>query len=313
MGQISGKDKFCDFLSKYIQNNPKFHSLITSHLDSSIFEYFTPTSRSYRKFLTLLKNQENSDLISSFYLSVIKNCAIWLPLELYSRLPIIFPYTIRGRVHDAVSDNWGEADSEGFMLDDNSDIKDYIRSVTLYKNNISTNEKPYSGYTACHIWPKTTKDPYLFSFIGNIVFLPAPVAKLSDNENSLFSYYLKQAALSLYRPHFLKSERLKQISQISWDKLLKIKDVGLNDGFKVEEFCFSNQNIDNRIRMCLNNINQILNYIEKVKLTKKPEIIPDFKLIHSRYAPSLKEIIIKNPDSTVKFENWLSVYKKIIE
>ena len=136
--------------------------------------------------------------------TVCPSSTIWLEPEFYINLPIILPYSVRERTssYDRLKkdkkDNWGSANSSGFVIDDNTDIKDFIRSSEVKNSRYYYKHKPYTGFIACHVWENTTENPKLFSFIPNLVWLPTPIASLSDKPDSLFSSLLKEISIRLY-------------------------------------------------------------------------------------------------------------------
>lgn len=114
--------------------------------------------------------------------------AIWLPRSVYQRTPWLAPFALR-RVRrrtdpnapGPIRDLWGFPDSLGRFTDDNSLIKGTIRGRTVLSS-----DGPYAkhrlgtGFVCCHVWPMTTSDPLLFSFVPNLVWLPSSLAAFSD-------------------------------------------------------------------------------------------------------------------------------------
>ena len=114
--------------------------------------------------------------------------AVWLPIDTFVRAPWLAPYAVRKiRIRTDPNapgpkrDLWGLPDSAGFFTDDNS----LLKGVVL-RSRVSPSGSPYGtgtirrGLVCCHVWPATTADPLLFSFVPNLVWLPADLAKYSD-------------------------------------------------------------------------------------------------------------------------------------
>ncbi|MHA1435655.1 MAG: hypothetical protein ACTSO7_17585, partial [Candidatus Heimdallarchaeota archaeon] len=231
-----------------------------------------------------------------------------------SELPIIFPYSVRGRFSSVErkndkKDNWGAANNNGFVIDDNSMIKDYIR-YKLVKNGLYfSGKKPRKGFTACHIWPDTTANHNLFSFVPNLCWLPSPIAGLSDDQTSLFSQMLKIISHNLYKNVELKSTKMHAIVEQNWQLLFNICNMESNLKIKIDydEIAFSNQPINRKEKMILN-IRKILEYLDLHCTKNKVQQNFEKKLIHSRYKKSLFELIEKNPNSINNFKQWLIKY-----
>ncbi len=137
--------------------------------------------------------------------------AVWLPLDTYIRSPWLAPFAVRKirvrtDVHAAGAkrDLWGLPDPHGYFTDDNSLIKGVAN-----KRSVSPASSPYGtgpiskGFVCCHVWPGTTGDPLLFSFVANLVWLPASLARYSDVHPSgsahLVHDTLKALAIRRYR------------------------------------------------------------------------------------------------------------------
>lgn len=114
--------------------------------------------------------------------------SIWLPESTYVASPWLAPFAIRRarvrtdpHVSGVARDLWGFPDSRGQFTDDNSLIKGAVRgkfvrgSRSPYKT-----AKLTTGLVCCHVWPSTTGDAQLFSFVPNLVWLPRTLAGFSD-------------------------------------------------------------------------------------------------------------------------------------
>lgn len=114
--------------------------------------------------------------------------AIWLPLQSFIQTPWLAPFAVRRiRIRTDVNapgpprDLWGFPDSLGYFTDDNSLIKGVVRGRRV-EGSASPygQEKLSTGLVCCHVWPATTSDPLLFSFVPNLVWLPRSLAGFSD-------------------------------------------------------------------------------------------------------------------------------------
>src|ERR1700732_3718068 len=61
---------------------------------------------------------------------------IWLPLEVYARLPILVPWVVRdpdcrGNQRTGALDQWASPDPRGYLRDDNSLIKGIPKSLAV--------------------------------------------------------------------------------------------------------------------------------------------------------------------------------------
>lgn len=156
--------------------------------------------------------------------------AVWLPVSVYQASPWLAPFAVR-RVRRRVDSNapgpardlWGFPDEHGRFTDDNSLIKGAIRGRTA-----STSESPYAsrkfstGFVCCHVWPTTTADPLLFSFVPNLVWLPSSLAQFSDahfanRSPHLLHHVLRQVSAT----RFLRCEPAVGVarSNRAWERL----------------------------------------------------------------------------------------------
>lgn len=114
--------------------------------------------------------------------------AIWLPARTYLETPWLAPFAVRRiRIRTDLNapgpprDLWGFPDSAGYFTDDNSLIKGVVRG-----RRVDGSQSPYgenrlsTGLVCCHVWPGTTTNPLLFSFVPNLVWLPRSLAGFSD-------------------------------------------------------------------------------------------------------------------------------------
>lgn len=138
--------------------------------------------------------------------------AIWVPTATHAVTPWLAPYAIRKirlRVEPhapgEVRDLWGAPTSEGYFTDDNSLIKPTVlrRRLTQAAIGPYTGSPVSKGLVCCHVWAGTTTNPLLFSFIPNLVWLPADLARLSDAHSTATPHplhdVLKELSQERYR------------------------------------------------------------------------------------------------------------------
>jgi hypothetical protein len=127
-------------------------------------------------------------LSSAEIVGLVCRYALWLPVDTSQRAPWLAPYAIRrlrNRADDRAPgpqrDLWGFPDEHGYFADDNSLLKGVVKNLA-----VSPAASPYGssrlakGLVCCHVWPSTTTNPLLFSFVPNLVWLPRSLAGFSD-------------------------------------------------------------------------------------------------------------------------------------
>ena len=140
---------------------------------------------------------------------LILDLSIWLPLELYRTAPVLLPFCVRDSTVKAKE--WGSANSEGYLRDNNSALKTLVGSYTVKSPRTAVYPKSARGhgFVACHAWRKveidggsqySTTHARTYSFIPNLAWLPAQVAKLTDHEGSYAQQVLQAISHRLYRP-----------------------------------------------------------------------------------------------------------------
>jgi hypothetical protein len=164
----------------------------------------------YRFFLEF--SQSQPEQFARIAQPLIESVAIWLPLELYRRSPVLMPWLIRDRTArgDAarnIPEQWGSPNSNGYMRADNSPIKNIRPKLTARGPQGSRLNGAELGteFVASHIWRVNHTDklasqvPQLNSFVPNLVWLPRQVSKLSDIEGSRVQKTLQAMSLNIYR------------------------------------------------------------------------------------------------------------------
>jgi hypothetical protein len=159
---------------------------------------------------------------------------IWLPTDAYACAPVLVPYArrdpgCRGDARRGIPDRWGAPDDEGYFRDDNSLVKGLPRSMAV-SSTLSgySGRRLGAGFVACHIWREladgslASRNPLTYSFVANIIWLPAQVAALTDREGSFAQQYLQAVAHRLFR-HVAAVPGHKELIDEIW-ALLPIPD-----------------------------------------------------------------------------------------
>lgn len=306
-----GLESFHNHLRDFSTNYPEFNVLLNKN------NILGGSSLKFKQFI--LANEENS-IIQKYLVDVIQKLSIWVDSKFYLEVPLIYPYSVRERTTSqdrrrGVEDNWGASNELGFIIDDNSMIKDFIRNYPIKNNFYYGIDKPKKGFIACHLWENTTTNHKLFSFIPNICWLPTPIARLSDEHSSLFSKLLKIISSSYYRKIEPKSPKMSSIVNNNWN-LLKLDDkenvIPFKLNFNYNELCFSIQPIERKIKL-IKDIKKILAFIDKYSKNSSKEIFDNTKLLHKRYKSTLSDLLKSNPESINYFKNWMIEYLDALE
>ena len=147
--------------------------------------------------------------------------AIWLPLRTFIQTPWLAPFAVRRiRIRTDVNapgpprDLWGFPDSLGYFTDDNSLIKGVVRGRRVDgAASPYGQEKLSTGLVCCHVWPSTTSDPWLLSFVPNLVWLPRSLAGFSDahfrvRDPHPLHFALRALSVERFRTDAGRSERV---------------------------------------------------------------------------------------------------------
>jgi hypothetical protein len=191
---------------------------------------------------------------------LLRNLAIWLPINLYQRLPVLLPFVVRDsrcrKAVNKIAEEWGTSSADGYFRDDNTLIKSLPRSL-----KISGSNRTYDGcklgksFVASHIWrivPDSSKlasgDPLLNSFIPNLVWLPRQISKFTDREGSFAQKYLQSLSYSIYHNVKMDSEKKKFVDNI-WRRISVDTSVKTDndDVQKLNFFHITNDDIEKRV------------------------------------------------------------------
>ncbi len=161
---------------------------------------------------------------------LISSLGVWISPDSFRSGPILLPYVVRdesARGRSGGKERWASPDPGGFLRDDNSLIKEAVKSLTF------TSPRPYydgrrigraSGWVAAHVWQlrldetRASRHHTTNSFVPNLVWLPRQLSQLSDRAGSFVQTYLKALSYKIYRGCRFESD-LGEIVQSVWDQL----------------------------------------------------------------------------------------------
>jgi hypothetical protein len=174
--------------------------------------------------------QEDVWLFQMLTARLVASLGIWLPIKLYSKMPLLTPHAIRDStsrkdVKAGRPEAWGSPNSNGYFRDDNSLIKG-IPAALLIESRFSGYEgaRIGNGFVASHVWRMRTdggsapRHPLTNSFVPNLVWLPTQVAKLSDREGSFVQTYLQAISKKIYRSAPVSVHQEKIVAE-AWELL----------------------------------------------------------------------------------------------
>lgn len=139
---------------------------------------------------------------------MILDLSIWFPLELYCAAPVLLPFCVRDST--VRSKEWGSANPQGCLRDNNSALKLLVVHYAIQSPRpaVYPRSSRGHGFVASHAWRRiridgrsqySTAHPRTYSFIPNLAWLPAQVAKLTDHEGSYAQQVLQEISSQLYR------------------------------------------------------------------------------------------------------------------
>ena len=223
---------------------------------------------------------------------LVRSLAIWLPIELYQRLPVLLPFVVRDPTcrksnNKEKIEEWGSSDKKGHLRDDNTLVKAIPRKFTISGKNMAYDKQTMGAkFVASHIWSKldsssglATRDPLTNTFVPNLVWLPSQISKLSDREGSFVQNYLQALSFSIYHGVKLEKSKTEFVEKV-WDSLpmpiQKIKvEKNLNE--KLNFFNMGEKDIAKRVN----------NLLRDIELIRNKQV--GGKVYCSRYLPSYSE------------------------
>ena len=252
------------------------------------------------------------ELAHDFIRKAIINLGIWMSPDYYKHLPIISPFVVRdlksrGNKSKNMPERWGEPNEKGYFKDDNTIIKGYVRSLTI-KSPFSLYDgcKIGNAYVASHVWRQpinfsstidlATKDPWLNSFIPNLVWLPKQLSKLSDREGGYVQTFLQKVSYQIY--HDVKTDCM-DITNSLWHKL-PIASISKDESINISDISFFNYDK----KVLIGRKNKIIDVVNALQKRLSNELITN-KVISERYTSGLNKI---SPNNLLKLKEDLENY-----
>jgi hypothetical protein len=186
-------------------------------------------------FLQRDLHEEDPELFRLLTSQLVPRLAIWLAPDVYRCLPLLVPYArrdphSRGNRAAGRPDQWGSPDDRGYFRDDNSLVKGVPRSLVVSSTfPLYRSRQLGSGFVAAHVWRAindaggAARHPLTYSFVPNLVWLPAQVAGLSDLEGSFVQRLLQRQSRRLYPDVAVAPGHRALVEQI-WDLLPEPRD-----------------------------------------------------------------------------------------
>lgn len=241
--------------------------------------------------------------------------SIWIPENFYRRLPIILPYVVRDNScrikKPSGEDEWGSANSNGLLRDDNTLIKGIVRSFSIRSMKISAYDgmRLGRGFVASHIWGKieinnsvmiSSRHHVLNSFVPNLVWLPVQVSKLTDREGSFAQKLLQAISHKIYKDINLPQHILDIWKVLPYPEDLLIINVDLK---QINFFAIPDEWLTKRIEGLISEIDAVLQI---------DSLGPDRtrKVKSRRYLPTLRQIPL---EQRLELNEWLSRYKSWLQ
>jgi hypothetical protein len=162
---------------------------------------------------------------------IVADCSVWWDPNVYAECPVLLPWAVRdpscrGNKAKGLPDEWGAPNKDGYFLDDNSLVKGLVKALGVRgpTGSYMAGKRLGQGWVAAHIWRDNegdvlaSRDPLLYTFTPNLVWLPRQIAKLSDVEGGPIQSALKSISYALYRPTNLSGSR-HEIAERAWSYL----------------------------------------------------------------------------------------------
>lgn len=231
---------------------------------------------------------------------MLSSMAIWLPLEIYAKFPVLLPWVVRDptcRGRGGTADQWGAANSSGYFRDDNSMIKGLPRSLPIRAPRQShlNGRRMATEFVAAHIWrecadggPLASRRPLLNSFLPNLVWLPGQVAKLTDREGSVVQKALQSFSWQIYR-HAKVGPALERVVEEAWDLLPEPETVAAIDPHALNWFVTNERFLATREQR----LATVIDALERIALGQAL----DAKVISGRYTEGLPGVTKEARDS----------------
>jgi len=260
--------------------------------------------------------QEDEELFQKLISKLIIDLGIWFPPSHYCHLPIPLPFVVRDpscrKRKEGQEDQWSSPDSMGLLRDDNTLIKNMVKTFEV--NSKTVNEyherRLGNGFIAAHVWrvmsnkQLASKDPLTNSFWPNLIWLPKNVAKLTDIEGSFAQRFVQAISLKIYRNLPLNAE-LSDFVERCWN-LLPI-DHGITDELipnldQINYFKIPSDFINKKLK-------NVITVSQGLELVSQGLELPD-KILHTRYTMGLPQV---NPETARSLSIELAKYANAVQ
>lgn len=195
---------------------------------SSVAANAPRSSGIYRYLSEGMRSGRDAEEFTEFTVELIQDLGIWWSPEIYALLPVVVPWCIRDRTcrYDQGPESWGAPRSDGYLRDDNSIIKKLPLSLLISGPEESRyrGQKPWRGFTACHIWRDLPSgdlagaDPWLYSFVPNLIWLPTWLAPLTDRQGGDIQAILQRTSIAFFGDVEVPDSLSSYVKE-SWSKL----------------------------------------------------------------------------------------------
>lgn len=182
-----------------------------------------------------LQTQDARDLVPSDFHELSQEeqtclalqAVVFHSLDSFKEAPYLQRLAVRGRKRipnalyaNGFHDNWGAPNDEGLFIDCNTSNKSAGKSRRIL-GPLYNESKNLNGLVQVHLWPHTTKDPLLFTFVPNLAYLPAPMAPLTDAGFAREPHLLMSVLQLLSIHRFKKQDTFTGIVDVksSWNSL----------------------------------------------------------------------------------------------
>ncbi len=266
-----------------------------------------PQSTGLYRYLDEGMRGPDSEEFMQLTIDLIQELGIWWSPEVYSVLPVMVPWCIRDRTcrYDQGPESWGAPRSDGYLRDDNSIIKKLPLSLVIAgpEGSPYRGRKPWRGFTACHIWrdlPDGTfagADPWLYSFVPNLVWLPSWLAPLTDRQGADVQAILQRTSLEFFT-RIEVPESLSSYVDLSWRKLPAPGPGAVLATERLQKFEPVPAFFSRRLSYLENFVNGCDQVLEGRVLTRK--------LVCTRYTAALPTL---EQDNIRQFRNAMSDYR----
>lgn len=239
---------------------------------------------------------------------LILDLSIWFPPDVYRAVPVLLPFCVRDS--SVKAKEWGSASPQGYMRDNNSALKILVVNYAIQspRSGVYPRASRGHGFVASHAWRRIRMDgrsqyatthPRTYSFIPNLAWLPAQVAKLTDHEGSYAQQVLQAISHALYAP--AAAQHPASLTAI-WDALpLPALQMDIDVG-ELNYFVITPRSISIR----RNNLVREIEAVEDTLFSGKAGAVSPRS---ARYLPSLVGIA---RDQATDLLSWLCEYKAFL-